>query len=72
MSRADPAIPTLAAPGGANVGSMDWRERDGVRWLDAALPGATAAFSTRVGGVSAGDFASLNLGLLTDDEADAV
>jgi polyphenol oxidase len=51
---------------------MDWRERDGVRWLEAALPGATAAFSTRVGGVSEGDFAALNVGLLTDDEPEAV
>jgi YfiH family protein len=46
---------------------MDWRERDGVRWLEAALPGARAAFSTRVGGASAGPFRSLNLGLHTDD-----
>jgi YfiH family protein len=51
---------------------MEWRERDGVRWLEAELPGATAAFSTRVGGVSAGDFESLNVGLLTDDEPDSV
>ena len=26
---------------------MEWRERDGVRWLEAELPGARAAFSTR-------------------------
>ena len=51
---------------------MDWREQDGVRWLEAALPGATAAFSTRIGGVSEGAFESLNIGLLTDDDADAV
>jgi YfiH family protein len=51
---------------------MDWREQDGVRWLEAGLPGATAAFSTRVGGVSDGAFATLNVGLLTDDDADAV
>lgn len=51
---------------------MDSRERDGVRWLEAALPGATAAFSTRVGGTSVGDFESLNLGLYTDDEEVAV
>ena len=31
-----------------------------------------AAFSTRVGGVSKGDFESLNLGILTDDEPDRV
>lgn len=51
---------------------MDWRERDGVRWLEARLPGATAAFSTRVGGESVGAFESLNIGLFTDDEPDAV
>ena len=51
---------------------MNWREHDGVRWLEADLPGATAAFSTRVGGVSDGAFASLNLGLYTDDDAPAV
>ena len=32
------------------------------------LPGATALFTTRRGGVSEGPYASLNLGLLTDDE----
>jgi len=51
---------------------MDWREKDGVRWLEAELPGARAAFSTRVGGVSDGDFASLNLGILTEDDSDKV
>jgi YfiH family protein len=47
---------------------MEWRERDGVRWLEADLPGATAAFSTRLGGVGTGPFESLNLGLLTGDD----
>jgi YfiH family protein len=36
------------------------------------LPGARAIFTTRRGGVSAGAYASLNLGLMTDDEPDAV
>src|SRR4051812_21960515 len=31
---------------------MEWKERDGVRWLEAELPGVRAAFSTRLGGVS--------------------
>lgn len=31
-------------------------------------PGCSVAFSTRIGGVSSGVYASLNLGLLTDDE----
>jgi YfiH family protein len=47
---------------------MKWREAGGVRWLEAELPGARAAFSTRVGGASSGPFTSLNLGLYTDDE----
>jgi YfiH family protein len=49
---------------------MEWRENDGVRWLQADLGGARAAFATRLGGVSPAPYDSLNLGLLTDD-ADA-
>jgi len=37
--------------------------------LAIALPGGTALFTTRRGGVSDGPFASLNLGLRTDDDA---
>jgi YfiH family protein len=51
---------------------MEWRERDGVRWLEATLPGARAAFTTRLGGVSGGPFAELNLGILTEDDRGAV
>jgi YfiH family protein len=51
---------------------VQWRERDGTRWLEAELGDALAAFTTRLGGVSAGPFASLNLGLLTGDDPDAV
>ncbi|MGH2953653.1 MAG: polyphenol oxidase family protein [Solirubrobacterales bacterium] len=51
---------------------MKWREREGIRWLEAELPGARAAFTARAGGVSAGPFESLNLGLLTGDEGEAV
>jgi YfiH family protein len=47
---------------------MDWRERDGVRWLEAELPGARAAFSTRVGGVSEAPYEALNVAVLTGDE----
>jgi YfiH family protein len=43
-----------------------------VRWLEADLPGARAAFSTRLGGVSDAPFDRLNLGVLTDDDRDAV
>lgn len=46
---------------------MERRERDGVVWFESALPRATAAFSTRLGGVSAGPYTSLNLGVLTGD-----
>jgi YfiH family protein len=46
---------------------LRWREKDAVRWLEAGLPGATAAFSTRVGGVSEPPFDTLNLGRLTGD-----
>jgi polyphenol oxidase len=46
---------------------MEWREHDGVRWLQADLGGARAAFPTRLGGVSEPPFDRLNLGVLTDD-----
>jgi copper oxidase (laccase) domain-containing protein len=51
---------------------MEWRERDGMRWLEADLGGARAAFSTRLGGASEPPFDSLNLGILTDDDPKAV
>ncbi len=51
---------------------MEWRERDGVRWLESDLGAARAAFSTRLGGVSAPPFDRLNLGILTDDSNEAV
>jgi YfiH family protein len=51
---------------------VEWVESDGLRWLEADLGGARAAFSTRVGGVSAPPFDSLNLGILTADAAAAV
>jgi YfiH family protein len=51
---------------------MDWREAKGSRWLEAELPGARAAFTTRLGGASESPFASLNLGLLTGDDRSVV
>jgi polyphenol oxidase len=51
---------------------MEWRERDGVRWLEAELPGSRAAFSTRVGGVSEAPYAGLNIAILTGDDPDRV
>ena len=55
-----------------NVSVMEWREDGGVKWLEAELPGARAAFTTRIGGASQAPFASLNLGLLTDDDPERV
>jgi YfiH family protein len=51
---------------------MDWREEHEARWLEAELPGARAAFTTRLGGVSSAPYASLNLGLLTGDDRTSV
>jgi hypothetical protein len=51
---------------------MEWREEDGLRWLEAELAGARAAFTTRLGGASEPPFDGLNLGALTDDEPAAV
>jgi len=51
---------------------MEWRESNGLRWLEAELGIGRAAFSTRLGGVSEGPFESLNLGLLTEDAEEAV
>jgi polyphenol oxidase len=50
---------------------MEWREAGGVEWLEARVPGARVAFSTRTGGVSAAPYESLNLGVLTEDRPDA-
>jgi YfiH family protein len=51
---------------------LEWQTRDGVPLLFARGTGAVIAFTTRQGGVSAGDFASLNLGFATPDDAVAV
>lgn len=51
---------------------MEWHEKKGMRWLEADLGGARAAFSTRLGGVSEPPFDSLNLGILTDDDPESV
>jgi YfiH family protein len=50
-----------------------WRESEGVRWLEAEVGAkVTAVFSTRLGGGSEPPFDSLNLGILTEDEAETV
>jgi polyphenol oxidase len=51
---------------------MEWREADGLRWLEARMPGATATFTTRSGGVSAAPFDQLNLGVHTSDDRASV
>lgn len=51
---------------------MEWRENEGVRWLEAKLPGARAAFSTRIGGLSEAPYDALNVGILTGDEFERV
>jgi len=51
---------------------MEWHEREGLRWLEADLGTARAAFTTRLGGVSEPPFDRLNLGILTDDADEAV
>jgi YfiH family protein len=56
---------------------MEWRETDGVRWLEAELGAAgggvgRVGFGSRVGGVSAAPYDSLNIGVLTDDADGAV
>jgi purine-nucleoside/S-methyl-5'-thioadenosine phosphorylase / adenosine deaminase len=51
---------------------MEWRERDGVRWLEAEVPGGRAAFSTRLGGVSEEPYAALNVAIKTGDEPERV
>ena len=57
---------------------MEWHEAtDGVRWLGAELGAAAGgsgwvAFGSRVGGVSAAPYDTLNVGVLTDDADAAV
>jgi YfiH family protein len=54
------------------VVAVEWRERDGVRWLEAELPGARAAFSTRLGGISETPYDALNVAVLTGDDRQRV
>ena len=51
---------------------MEWREQDGVRWLEADLPRARAAFSTRIGGASEPPYEALNVAIMTGDERERV
>lgn len=51
---------------------MRWCRDDEVRWLEADLPDARALFTARTGGVSAGAYASLNLGLVEGEAAETI
>jgi YfiH family protein len=51
---------------------VEWREREAVRWLEAELPGARAAFSTRVGGVSEAPYEELNVAVMSGDDPERV
>ncbi len=51
---------------------VEWRERDGLSWLAWDAGGVSAAFPTRLGGVSSPPFAALNLGLSVGDAPDLV
>jgi len=65
-----PPVPLLTT---CLVTGMEWRNNEGVPWLEAELgPGARVAFGTRLGGVSEPPFDGLNLGMLTDDAPVAV
>jgi YfiH family protein len=59
------------------AGEMEWRETDGVRWLEATLgaagPGTGhVGFGSRIGGVSVAPYDALNIAVLTDDFETAV
>jgi len=47
---------------------FEWKDEGGLARLECSLGDARAVFSTRKGGVSAGPYESLNLGILTDDD----
>jgi YfiH family protein len=51
---------------------VEWCERDGVRWLEADLGAARAAFTARLGGVGEPPFDSLDLGLPGEQVSEAV
>jgi hypothetical protein len=51
---------------------FEWCRRESLVWIEAPLPGGRAAFSTRLGGFSAGAYSSLNLGILTEDDPELV
>jgi len=65
VSAATASLPAVNAP-------FEWRSAGASVWLHVRLGGATAAFSTRLGGASEGPYRSLNLGVLTADDPERV
>jgi YfiH family protein len=59
------SLPEVASP-------FRWQTADELVWLEVAFGSATAAFSTRLGGVSDGPYRALNLGVVTADERSRV
>jgi YfiH family protein len=55
------SLPAVSAP-------FEWRRHEELTWIEATLSEARAVFSTRLGGVSDGAYAQLNLGILTEDD----
>jgi YfiH family protein len=47
---------------------FEWHTEGGLPRIEISLPDAKAVFSTRLGGISTGAYAELNLGILTDDD----
>lgn len=78
MSDAEASLPRAdsgrrgASPLDAGSGSKASRPAGTPPLLAVDLPGAAVRFSTRVGGVSEGPYASLNLGIQTGDDAERV
>lgn len=65
-------LPISAQADGRHVGPLTRHDDGGPVWYEARGAGWKAAFSTRLGGVSAPPYDSLNLGLATGDDAEAV
>ncbi|MGS0744773.1 peptidoglycan editing factor PgeF [Syntrophomonas erecta subsp. sporosyntropha] len=57
------------------MGGWIWKTKNGIKWIsvpDWEKYGVIIGFSSRIGGVSQGPYASLNLGLHVNDREDAV
>jgi YfiH family protein len=54
------------------AGEIRWRRDNGLKWLEADIGEARVCFTTRTGGVSGEPYESLNLGILTGDDREAV